>query len=66
MTHNLMAGKAKYTDPGVVKVMNLWGQMIKARYFTDPAAVQFGTAGTNDLIHYFSTGKVAMMEIGSW
>jgi ABC-type glycerol-3-phosphate transport system substrate-binding protein len=40
--------------------------MIKAGYFTDPAAVQFGTAGTNDLIHYFSTGKVAMMEIGSW
>jgi ABC-type glycerol-3-phosphate transport system substrate-binding protein len=64
--NNLMVGKAKYTDPGVVKVMNLWGQMIKAGYFTDPAAVQFGTAGTNDLIHYFSRGKVAMMDIGSW
>jgi ABC-type glycerol-3-phosphate transport system substrate-binding protein len=64
--NDLMAGKIKYTDPTVVKAMNLWASMIKEGDFTDPAAVQFGTAGTNDLLQYFTKGKVAMVEIGSW
>lgn len=64
--NDLMAGKIKYTDPTVVKAMNLWASMIKEGDFTDPAAVQFGTSGTNDLLQYFSKGKVAMVEMGSW
>jgi ABC-type glycerol-3-phosphate transport system substrate-binding protein len=64
--NQLMAGKIKYTDPVVLKAMNLWGTLIKAGYFTDPAAVQFGTSGSNDLLQYFSKGKVAMVEMGSW
>ena len=61
----LMAGKAKYTDPGVVRVMNRWASMIKAHDFTDPAAVTFGT-GSNTLDKYFKQGKVAMVNIGTW
>jgi multiple sugar transport system substrate-binding protein len=62
---NLMAGKAKYTDPGVVEAMNLWGQLIKAGYFTDPSSVTFGT-GSNSFVNSFVQGKAAMVEIGSW
>jgi multiple sugar transport system substrate-binding protein len=62
---NLMAGKAKYTDPGVVEAMNLWGQMIRAGYFTDPSSVTFGT-GNNSFVNTFAQGKAAMVEIGSW
>jgi multiple sugar transport system substrate-binding protein len=61
----LMAGKAKYTDPGVVKVMKLWAQLIKAHDFTNPSSVTFGT-GSNGLLKYFKQGKVAMVEIGTW
>jgi ABC-type glycerol-3-phosphate transport system substrate-binding protein len=63
---NLMAGKIKYTDPAVVKAMNLWGSMVKEGDFTDPGAVKFGTAGSNNLLGIFTKGKVAMVEIGSW
>lgn len=62
---NLMAGKAKYTDPGVAEAMNLWGQLIKAGYFTDPSSVTFGT-GSNSFVNTFAQGKAAMVEIGSW
>lgn len=64
--NDLVNGKVKYTDPRIVKAMNLWGQMIKDGYFTDPAATQIGTSGSNDVINYFTKGKVAMIEIGSW
>jgi multiple sugar transport system substrate-binding protein len=61
----VMAGKAKYTDPGVMDVMNLWAQMIKAGYFTDPSAVTFSTRGTN-FATPFKQGKAAMAEMGTW
>jgi ABC-type glycerol-3-phosphate transport system substrate-binding protein len=64
--NDLVNGKVKYTDPRIVGAMNVWSQMIKAGYFTDPAATQFGTAGSNDLLSYFSKGTVAMVEIGAW
>jgi multiple sugar transport system substrate-binding protein len=64
--NDLVSGKVKYTDPRIVKAMNLWGQMIKAGYFTDPAATQIGTSGTNDALKPFAAGKLAMIEIGSW
>jgi ABC-type glycerol-3-phosphate transport system substrate-binding protein len=63
---DLMAGKIKYTDPSVMKAMNLWGSMIKEGDFTDPAAINFGTGSGNNLPGPFSQGKVAMVEIGSW
>ena len=34
----LATGKAKYTDPGVVDVMNDWKKLIEAGYFSDPGA----------------------------
>ena len=62
---SLMAGKAKYTDPGVMDAMNLWGQMIKDKTFTDPSSVTFGT-GSNNFVNFFKQGKVAMVELGTW
>jgi multiple sugar transport system substrate-binding protein len=62
---NLMAGKAKYTDAGVVQAMQLWGSLIKAGAFTDPSSVSFGT-GTNDFVNSFVQGKAAMVQIGTW
>jgi multiple sugar transport system substrate-binding protein len=61
----LMAGKAKYTDAGVVKAMKLWGGLIEKGYFTDPSAVTLGT-GASNFTSYFKQGKVAMVQIGTW
>jgi multiple sugar transport system substrate-binding protein len=63
---NLMAGKIKYTDPAVVNAMNIWSSMIKEGDFTDPGATKFGTSGSNNVLSYFTKGKVGMIEIGSW
>ena len=53
----LMAGKASYTSPGVVKVMKLWKHLIDLGYFASP----------NELTATdFARGKVAMMLIGQW
>jgi ABC-type glycerol-3-phosphate transport system substrate-binding protein len=62
---DLLDGKAKYTDSGVVDVMNLWGQMLKAGYFTDPSSVTFSTRGTN-FATPFKQGKAAMVQMGTW
>jgi ABC-type glycerol-3-phosphate transport system substrate-binding protein len=61
----LMAGKAKYTDPGVVNAMKLWGTLIDKGYFTDPASVTLGT-GASNFTSYFKQGKVGMVQIGTW
>jgi multiple sugar transport system substrate-binding protein len=61
----LMTGKAKYTDPGVVSAMKLWGNLIEQGYFTDPAAVTLGT-GASNFTSYFKQGKVGMVQIGTW
>lgn len=62
---SLLDGKAKYTDPGVVDVMNRWGSMLKAGYFTDPSSVTFSTRGTN-FATPFKQGKAAMLQMGTW
>ncbi|HEX4814271.1 MAG TPA: ABC transporter substrate-binding protein [Nonomuraea sp.] len=55
----LSTGKAKYTDPGVVQVMERWKQLIDAGYFinagdkTDPGDV-------------LKNGKAAMVSFGTW
>jgi multiple sugar transport system substrate-binding protein len=61
----LMAGKAKYTDPGVVKAMNMWGDWIGKGYFTDPSSLTLGT-GASNFSSYFKQGKVGMVQIGTW
>ncbi|WP_246001959.1 ABC transporter substrate-binding protein [Allorhizocola rhizosphaerae] len=55
----LSEGKAKYTDPGVVKVMELWKSMIDKGYFTDPGDKTEPAAG-------LKSGKVAMGNWGTW
>jgi multiple sugar transport system substrate-binding protein len=65
--NKLMAGKAKYTDPGVVKVMTLWASMIKAGYFSNPAIVTASNPSSpHDEGRLFIQGKIAMMESGTW
>lgn len=61
----LCAGKAKYTDSGVLEVMKVWGDLIKAGYFTNPSSTQIGT-GNDTFIPAFKQGKVAMLQIGTW
>jgi multiple sugar transport system substrate-binding protein len=61
----LVAGKAKYTDAGVVDVMNLWGDLIKKGYFSDPSAITIGS-GANNFPPYFKQGKIAMVTWGGW
>jgi len=60
-----MAGKAKYTDPGVVSAMKVWGGLIEKGYFTNPASVTLGT-GASNFTSYFKQGKVGMVQIGTW
>jgi ABC-type glycerol-3-phosphate transport system substrate-binding protein len=62
---DLMAGRAKYTDPEVVDVMNLWGDLIRRGYFSDPSAVSIGT-GANNFPQYFKPGRIAMVTFGGW
>ncbi len=65
--NNLMAGKAKYTDPGVVKIMTLWADMIKAGDFSNPAIVTGSNPSSpHDENRLFIQGKIAMMEGGTW
>ena len=61
----LMEGKAKYTDAGVVDVMNMWGDMIKKGYFSDPSAITIGS-GANNFPPSFKQGKIAMVTWGTW
>lgn len=61
----LMAGKKKWTDPGVVNVMKLWAQMLQSGDFTNPSSVTFSTRGTN-VTTPFQQGKVAMVQMGTW
>ncbi|MBO0701750.1 MAG: extracellular solute-binding protein [Candidatus Dormibacteraeota bacterium] len=59
------AGKAKYTDSGVLKVMNMWGDWIKAGYFSNPSATNLGT-GSDNVIPQLKQGKIGMVQIGTW
>jgi multiple sugar transport system substrate-binding protein len=61
----LMAGKAKYTDAGVVAAMNVWRGLIEKDYFTNPGSFTLGT-GANNAAGYLKQGKVAMVQIGTW
>lgn len=57
----LTAGRAKYTDPTCVQAMETWRGMIEAGYFTSFDLDLFtGIPGE------FTSGKVAMLPIGTW
>jgi multiple sugar transport system substrate-binding protein len=55
----LSTGEAKYTDPGVVAVMERWKQMIGAGYFSDPGSKE-------DPADQLKSGKVANVLLGTW
>jgi ABC-type glycerol-3-phosphate transport system substrate-binding protein len=57
---NLLSGKAKYTDPGVARIMQTWQSMINKGYFTNPGIT------SNGLLSAFAKGKAAMMLYGDW
>jgi multiple sugar transport system substrate-binding protein len=55
----LTEGKASYTDPGVVTVMQLWRNMIDHGYMSDPG-------NKTDPATMLKTGQVAMVPDGTW
>lgn len=55
----LQTGEAKYTDPEVVKIAKVWGQMIDKKYFCDPGI-------KTDPQTLLNTGQVAMAYFGSF
>jgi multiple sugar transport system substrate-binding protein len=57
--NRLSEGKAKYTDPGVVKAMQEWKKLIDAGYMNDPTSKQ-------DFAAVLKTGKAAMAPWGTW
>lgn len=56
---DLAAGKASYTDPRVVSIMNQWLEMEKEGYFSDPGSKTAPATQMKD-------GKVAMIPYGTW
>ncbi|MEZ7126383.1 ABC transporter substrate-binding protein [Nonomuraea sp. AD125B] len=55
----LSTGQAKYTDPGVVQVMERWKSMIDAGYFINPG-------DKTDPGDVLKNGKAAMVSFGTW
>ncbi|SEG80137.1 multiple sugar transport system substrate-binding protein/raffinose/stachyose/melibiose transport system substrate-binding protein [Nonomuraea solani] len=55
----LSTGKAKYTDPGVVQVMEKWKTLIDAGYFVNPG-------DKTDPGDVLKNGKAAMVSFGTW
>ena len=56
---DLSSGKASYTDPRVVSVMNQWLEMEKDGYFSDPGSKTAPATQMKD-------GDVAMIPYGTW
>jgi ABC-type glycerol-3-phosphate transport system substrate-binding protein len=57
--NRLATGKAKYTDPGVVAVMQRWKSMIDDGYFADPGSKE-------QPADQMKSGKTAMALLGTW
>lgn len=55
----LSTGKAKYTDPGVVAVMEKWKSLIDAGYFINPG-------DKTDPADVLKNGKAAMVSFGTF
>ncbi len=56
---NLMLGKVSYTDPGVVRVMQMWKSLADKGYFSPP--LNGGDPPTG-----FARGTIAMNLMGQW
>jgi multiple sugar transport system substrate-binding protein len=56
---DLAAGKASYTDPRVVAVMNTWLDMEQKGYFSDPGS-------KTQPEEQMKNGKLAMIPFGTW
>ncbi|MBV7504376.1 extracellular solute-binding protein [Bacillus sp. sid0103] len=56
----LMVGEASYTDPGVVKVMELWKSLIDKGYFSKPGDID------GNLLSDIAKGDVGMVLMGQW
>lgn len=57
--NDLATGKAKFTDPGVVKVMETWKGLIDSGYMSDPG-------DKTEPQNLLKSGKVAMAPFGTW
>jgi multiple sugar transport system substrate-binding protein len=57
--NRLVAGKASYTDPGVVSVMKQWRDMLDKGYMSD-------AGDKTDPGALLKSGKVAMVPDGTW
>lgn len=57
--NDLMSGDAKFTDPEVVEVMNVWLDMKEKGYFSDPGSKTPGETQIKDQ-------EVAMIPFGTW
>lgn len=57
---DLMVGKAAYTDPGVVEVMEIYKDMLEKGYFSKPGKID------GDLLQDFIQGDIAMHLVGQW
>jgi multiple sugar transport system substrate-binding protein/raffinose/stachyose/melibiose transport system substrate-binding protein len=58
----LMSGEAKYTDPEVVRAMELWAELANAKCFT-PDANAFDWTDAADQV---ANGEAAMNLMGTW
>ena len=57
---DVMVGKAAYTDPGVVEVMEIYKDMLDKGYFSQPGKID------GDLLQDFIQGDIAMHLVGQW
>jgi multiple sugar transport system substrate-binding protein len=60
--NRLMAGKASYTDPGVVSAMKFWSSLQKDGWFKQYP----GTTPVSGMEKGLANGQVGMMLMGSW
>ncbi len=59
----LMAGKASYTDPQVLRSFEMWNELIKNNYFNrNPNDIDWDTGAADLLVK----NKAAMTLMGSW
>jgi ABC-type glycerol-3-phosphate transport system substrate-binding protein len=58
----LMAGEASYTDPEVIRTMELWGELVSAGCFNEDANAK----GYTDAADMVANGDAAMNLMGTW
>lgn len=63
MWDRALAGKAKFTDPGIVQALQILVQMQKDHIFSSSV---WGTTAYPEAITLFESGKAAMYNSGTW